>query len=275
MGPDTTTVRIGSESGSTCVMMGGRIFGGRFFVAAETFSLTSWVAVSMSRSSLNVVVMLALPSLARTIISSIPETDEMASSRGSTTEETISSGLDPGRLTVTFTVAGSTLGNKSTPRERNEKTPNVTRNATSITAKTGRLTQISAIFKRRPRRRSARNSRVLFHGLPSSFLYRRPVVKNCARGGDRNLLSGAQSFQHFYTRALRCLILRADFNRALRQAPPVDYKDGVRAKFVLDGLLGEGHDLFFHFARQGPLHKEPRLEFALRIRNQGLHLESP
>ena len=140
------------------------MLGGRFFRLVETFSLTSWVAVSMSRSNLKVVVMLADPSLARTIISSIPLTDEIASSRGSTTDETISSGLDPGKSTVTFTVAGSTLGNRSTPRERNEKTPSVTRNAISMTAKTGRLTQISAIFTRGPRWPFSRMiGRALFH----------------------------------------------------------------------------------------------------------------
>jgi hypothetical protein len=53
-------------------------------------------------------------------------------------------------LTVTFTVAGSTLGNKSTPKERKEKIPRVTRKAMSITAKMGRWTQTSEIFMGSP-----------------------------------------------------------------------------------------------------------------------------
>ena len=52
----------------------------------------------------------------------------------------------PGKLTLTLTVAGSALGNKSTPNDRKEKMPSVTKNAINITANTGRSTQTSAIF---------------------------------------------------------------------------------------------------------------------------------
>jgi len=65
--------------------------------------------------------MLAEPSDARLIISSRPLTDEIASSSGKTTDEVISSGLAPGKLTLTLTVAGSALGNKSTPNDRKKR----------------------------------------------------------------------------------------------------------------------------------------------------------
>ena len=120
--------------------------GGKFLNAPATFSRTSWAAPSISRSNLNVEVMLAEPSDARLIISSRPLTDEIASSSGKTTDEVISSGLAPGKLTLTLTVAGSALGNKSTPNDRKEKMPSVTKNAINITANTGRSTQTSAIF---------------------------------------------------------------------------------------------------------------------------------
>src|SRR5207244_8107403 len=63
-----------------------------------------------------------------------------ASSSGSTADVTISSGLAPGSCTKTLTVAGSALGNRSTPRSRNEKMPSTTSDITSIVAKTGRRT---------------------------------------------------------------------------------------------------------------------------------------
>ena len=69
---------------------------------------------------------------------------ESASSRGRITWVVTSSGVAPGRLTLMLTVAGSALGKRSTPSSRNEKIPRTTRKATSITAKTPRLTQSSA-----------------------------------------------------------------------------------------------------------------------------------
>src|SRR3954469_23818808 len=59
------------------------------------------------------------------------------------TEEDISSGLAPGNVSATLTVAGSALGNRSTPRLRNEKVPSTTSDMTSIVANTGRRTQSS------------------------------------------------------------------------------------------------------------------------------------
>src|ERR1700694_3718034 len=73
----------------------------------------------------------------------MPEMLLRASSSGSTADETISSGLAPGSLIETLTVAGSAFGNRSTPRSRNEKIPSTTSDMTSIVAKTGRRTQSS------------------------------------------------------------------------------------------------------------------------------------
>src|ERR1043165_9791 len=55
----------------------------------------------------------------------------------------ISSGDAPGSRSDTLTVAGSALGNRSTPRSRNEKMPRTTSDMTSIVANTGRRTQSS------------------------------------------------------------------------------------------------------------------------------------
>src|SRR5665213_1885888 len=50
----------------------------------------------------------------------------------------------PGLLTETDTVGKSILGNRSTPRVKNEKVPTTMRATMSMVAKTGRLTQSSA-----------------------------------------------------------------------------------------------------------------------------------
>ena len=67
-----------------------------------------------------------------------------ACSVGSTTALFSSSGLAPGRLSLTTTVAGSAFGSRSTLRSRNENTPVTTNSITSIVVKTGRRTQKSA-----------------------------------------------------------------------------------------------------------------------------------
>src|SRR5258708_9034625 len=95
----------------------------------------------MSRSSTKVQVMSAKPSKDQTLISSMPLTEEMASSSGKTTPVTTSSGVAPGRRTSTFTVAGSALGKKTTARPREEKNPRVPREAISHTLEKGELYQ--------------------------------------------------------------------------------------------------------------------------------------
>src|SRR6267142_189887 len=59
------------------------------------------------------------------------------------TDDEISSGLAPGSDSLTLTVAGSALGNRSTPRSRKEKIPSTTSDMTSIVANTGRRTHSS------------------------------------------------------------------------------------------------------------------------------------
>ena len=141
---DSTIEKIGSESGSTCVMTGGSICGGTYRIALATFSRTSLTASLMSRSSTNLMVIAALPSVMRVAeSSSTPDMPLSASSIGSTTAVAISSGLAPGSWSATLTVAGSDRGNRSTPRSRKEKIPSTTSDITSIVAKTGRRTQSS------------------------------------------------------------------------------------------------------------------------------------
>ena len=153
-GPATATVKIGSASGSTLAMTGGKTWGGRLPIAPETFSRTSCAASLMSRSRTNLTETCALPSWMRCDdISSIPEMLLRASSIGSTTDVAISSGLAPGSWSDTLTVAGSALGNRSTPRSRNEKIPSTTSDMTSIVANTGRRTQSSESMKPRATRR--------------------------------------------------------------------------------------------------------------------------
>ena len=67
----------------------------------------------------------------------MPETPLIASSIGSMTDVDISSGLAPGSVSATLTVAGSAFGKRSTPRPRNENVPSTTSDITSIVAKTG------------------------------------------------------------------------------------------------------------------------------------------
>src|SRR4029450_7890514 len=77
----------------------------------------------------------------------MPDTLLIACSIGSTTDVDISSGLAPGSDRATLTVAGSALGNKSTPRPWNENEPSTTSDITSIVAETGRRTQNSDNMK--------------------------------------------------------------------------------------------------------------------------------
>src|SRR3954454_5637326 len=142
-GDETINDITGSASGSTLVMTGGNSAGGMFLIALATFSRTSLDASLMSRSSTKRTVTVARPSAIRDCSSSMPETPLMASSIGSTTDVDISSGLAPGSVSVTLTVAGSALGKRSTPRLRNENVPSTTSDMTSIVAKTGLRTQRS------------------------------------------------------------------------------------------------------------------------------------
>ena len=140
---ETISEMTGSASGSTLVMTGGSSSGGALLIALATFSRTSFAASLMSRSSTKRTMICALPSEIRAWISSMPETPLIASSIGSMTEVDISSGLAPGSDRATLIVAGSALGNRSTPRPRNEKVPSTTSDITSIVAETGRRTQSS------------------------------------------------------------------------------------------------------------------------------------
>src|SRR5258708_36326948 len=67
-----------------------------------------------------------------------------ASSTLSVISVSISWGDEPGLATVTVIVGKSIFGKRSTPRLKNENAPTTTSDITSIVAKTGRFTQISA-----------------------------------------------------------------------------------------------------------------------------------
>ena len=90
-------------------------------IACATFSRTSCAASLMSRSRTNFSVMRALPSRIALFISSMPAMLLSACSAGSATALFSSSGLAPGSVSVTATVAGSAFGSRSTLRSRNEK----------------------------------------------------------------------------------------------------------------------------------------------------------
>ena len=124
-------------------MTGGRTCGGRNLMALLTFSRTVFAASSRSRSRTNRTVIFPRPSLTFAVIWSMPEMLLSASSSGSMATVAISSALAPGNWILTFTVAGSAFGNRSTPRSRKEKRPTTTSDITSIVAKTGRRTHNS------------------------------------------------------------------------------------------------------------------------------------
>src|SRR5262245_13319840 len=143
--PASAKLTTGSASGSTLVMIGGWTSGGRSRIACATFSRTSCAASLMSRSRTNLIVSRTFPSRMSVWISSIPEIVLSDCSVGSATAPFSSSGLAPGRLIRTWTIAGSAFGRRSTLRSRNENTPVTTNSMTSIVVKTGRLTQKPAI----------------------------------------------------------------------------------------------------------------------------------
>ncbi len=125
-------------------MMGGSTCGGTLRIAPETFSRTVFAASSRSRSRTNLILMLPPPRFAVDVIWSMPPTLLSAFSIGVITEVTTSSGLAPGSRSTTLTTAGSAFGKRSTLRPRNEKIPSTTSDVTSMVAKTGRRTQVSA-----------------------------------------------------------------------------------------------------------------------------------
>src|SRR5882724_5806222 len=69
----------------------------------------------------------------------------MISSSGLVTLVSISSGDAPRKVVVTVTMGNSTFGNWSMPMSRKENQPSTTRKRLSMSAKTGRLMQRSAM----------------------------------------------------------------------------------------------------------------------------------
>ena len=145
-GPPSAIAKIGCASGSTLAITGGSTCGGRRPIAPATFSRISCAASLMSRSRTNLMVMRALPTPRRDSIWSTPATPASACSSGSAIEELISSGLAPGRRTLTETVAGSAFGSRSTLRSRKENRPVTTSAMIRTVVNAGRRTQNSANF---------------------------------------------------------------------------------------------------------------------------------
>src|SRR2546425_13271708 len=96
----------------------------------------------MSRSSTKVQVINAKPSKDQTLISSMPLTEDMASSSGKTTPVTTSSGVAPGSRTSTFTVAGWALGERGTARPPEGNNRNGHKKRDSNTSYKGEFEQI-------------------------------------------------------------------------------------------------------------------------------------
>ncbi len=141
---NTTSVRIGAESGSLLLTTGGFVSRGNRTVA--TLSRTSWVAASMSRSSVNVMVQFAEPWLELQRSSSMPLIVLTAASIGLVIVVSISSALAPDRPARTLTVGLSVRGIRSRPSSPYENHPSTTSATLIMTAKTGRLTLTSASF---------------------------------------------------------------------------------------------------------------------------------
>ncbi len=95
---------IGWSSGLVLEMFGGSNSRGRSCMARETLDWTSCRAASISRPISNSSVMLAEPWRAVDDICTTPSTVEQASSRGSTTSDSMISGEAPSQATPTLTM---------------------------------------------------------------------------------------------------------------------------------------------------------------------------
>jgi len=98
-------------------MMGSSMSVGSFARIVETFSRTSWTAMSMSRSRTNSTVTTETPSVLVEAMVLTPLIVLMASSILSVTSMSMISGLAPLSRVVTLTMGKSTFGYRSTPME--------------------------------------------------------------------------------------------------------------------------------------------------------------
>ena len=139
----TAKLRIGAASGSIFWMFSGRVSRGNWLTTPASLSRTSWTAVSMSRSSVNVIVTRALPWSDDARSSSMPLIVLTASSMRLVICVSISSALAPGSIALTFTTGLSVFGIRSRPRDVYDTAPSTMSAAVIMMAKTGRLTLTS------------------------------------------------------------------------------------------------------------------------------------
>jgi hypothetical protein len=113
---ESATVSTGVDSLFILEMVGGSVPSGSLFSTVCTRSRTSCVAVSMSRSRLNVATTKLAPLNETERSSLMPSTVLTAPSIRSAISDSTSSGAPPGSVVRTITVGRSTAGKRSTPR---------------------------------------------------------------------------------------------------------------------------------------------------------------
>ena len=138
---------IGESAGFTLRKVGGVVIcGGNLRITAEMACCTSCDAASMSRSSLNWMVIEVLPRTLDEVIESMPAMVESCASRGVATADAMVSGSAPGRLADTTMVGKSTLGSSLTGSVKYPNTPKITSAAITSVVITGRRMKGAEIF---------------------------------------------------------------------------------------------------------------------------------
>ena len=145
-GADTARRKTGVASVSSFCTIGTSAVSGRSLTIRSILLRTSCAATSAFFSRTKVIKTCETPSSEVERNSSMPLIVLTAPSTLSVISVSTSSGEAPGLMTVTVIVGRSIFGNRSTPRDRNEKMPTTVMLKISIVANTGRRTQISASF---------------------------------------------------------------------------------------------------------------------------------
>src|SRR5256886_5873644 len=207
----------------------------------------------------------------------MPLLDAMASSRVRATAVTTSSGVAPGSLPSTFTVAGSALGKRSTANPLYENTPSVTRKAISITVKTGYFTQVSASFialslQRRTRVIFISGSLRCRRGPVSLFSHDGALVQ-FAGNGHGNPVTRLQPLGHFKTPPSLIFGLAGGANLPLGDAITVQQKDFVDAVAIVYGSLRHKDGFLFFLTGDRGFEKEAGLQPPIEIRKEGFRFK--
>ena len=134
---------IGKPETSNLSTTGGSSSLGRSQRARATRSRTSCAARSRSWPSSNSTEIEERPWREREVSRFSPEMVLSCSSSTSVTSSSITSGLAPSRMEVTFTIGSSIFGYWSTPRRTKPSAPNTTSESVSIQVSTGRRMKMS------------------------------------------------------------------------------------------------------------------------------------